>query len=166
MQISIKSLLHNHLSQLLSIVTKIPHEIFHKQLAPDMFSLAENAKIAANFSLRGYCPLVDQKTVAFEEDGSTKEGILRTIQKTLSYLDSLPEVTDLDSSRRINDKAGFTTVDLPQPQYIHQYIHQYILPNLLFHISMVYAIARHCGVTLSKGDFDGFHSYPIGFGFI
>ncbi|WP_413662621.1 DUF1993 family protein [Microbulbifer sp. CNSA002] len=162
MQISIKSLLHNHLSQLLSIVTKIPQEIFHKQLAPDMFSLAENAKIAANFSLRGYCPLVDQKTVAFEEDGSTKEGILRTIQKTLSYLDSLPEVTDLDSSRRINDKAGFTTVDLPQPQYIHQYI----LPNLLFHMSMVYAIARRYSVPLNKGDFDGFHSYPAEFSFI
>ncbi|WP_444958174.1 DUF1993 family protein [Microbulbifer sp. ZKSA002] len=162
MQISIKSLLHNHLSQLLSIVTKIPQEIFHKQLAPDMFSLAENAKIAANFSLRGYCPLVDQKIVTFEEDGNTKEIILRTIQKTLNYLDSLPEVTDLDSSRRINDKAGFTTVGLPQPQYIHQYI----LPNLLFHISMVYAIARHCGVTLSKGDFDGLHSYPAEFSFI
>ncbi|WNZ54911.1 DUF1993 family protein [Microbulbifer sp. MKSA007] len=162
MQISIKSLLHNYLSQLLSIVTKIPQEIFHKQLASNMFSLAENAKIAANFSLRGYCPLVDQKIVTFEEDGSTKEGILRTIQKTLNYLDSLPEVTDLDSSRRINDKAGFTTVDLPQPKYIHQYI----IPNLLFHISMVYAIARHCGVTLSKGDFDGFHSYPAEFSFM
>ncbi|WP_445358050.1 DUF1993 family protein [Microbulbifer sp. ANSA005] len=162
MQISIKSLLHNYLSQLLSIVTKIPQEIFHKQLASNMFSLAKNAKIAANFSLRGYCPLVDQKIVTFEEDGSTKEGILRTIQKTLNYLDSLPEVTDLDSSRRINDKAGFTTVDLPQPQYIHQYI----IPNLLFHISMVYAIARHCGVTLSKGDFDGLHKYPDNFTFI
>ncbi|AWF81976.1 hypothetical protein BTJ40_14705 [Microbulbifer sp. A4B17] len=82
-----------------------------------MFSLAENVKIAANFFLRGHCPLVDKKIVTFEENGNTKEGILRSIQKTLNYLASLPEATDLDSSRRINDKAGFTTVDLPQPQY-------------------------------------------------
>ncbi|AWF81977.1 hypothetical protein BTJ40_14710 [Microbulbifer sp. A4B17] len=53
-----------------------------------------------------------------------------------------------------------------QPWISHSHnIHQYRLPNLLFHISMFYAIARHCGVTLSKGDFDGFHSYPAEFNF-
>ncbi|WP_444931625.1 DUF1993 family protein [Microbulbifer sp. SSSA002] len=162
MQVSIKQLIKNPLSQLFFISQKIPQELFSKQLTQDMFCLGENAKIATNFALRGYCPLVDRTTVTFETGGSQKEDILQTIQKTLNHLNTLPEVTQLDDSKTIADKAGFSVVTLPQPQYIHQYI----LPNLLFHISMVYAIARSHGVALSKGDYDGYHSYPAAFSFI
>jgi hypothetical protein len=30
---------------------------------------------------------------------------------------------------------------------------------------MVYAIARVSGIPLTKGDFDGIHTYPTGFSF-
>ncbi|WP_232461250.1 DUF1993 family protein [Cellvibrio sp. PSBB006] len=35
-----------------------------------------------------------------------------------------------------------------------------------FHLSMSYAIARQAGIPLSKADFDGYHSYPVGFSFV
>jgi hypothetical protein len=47
----------------------------------------------------------------------------------------------------------------------HEFIELYIIPNFLFHLSMAYAIARAEGIAVSKGDFDGFHSYPEGFCF-
>jgi hypothetical protein len=30
-----------------------------------------------------------------------------------------------------------------------------VLPNLLFHCTTAYAIMRHCGVEIGKGDFLG-----------
>lgn len=158
---SIKSLLCQHLSQLLLITNKIPPELFNRRLSQDMFSLGDNAKIAANFALRGYCPLVNQEVASFEKKGIHKENIQKNITETLDFLKAQPEVTQLDN-RLITDKAGFTEVKLPQGQFLHQYI----LPNLLFHISMVYATARSHGVALSKGDFDGYHQYPADFSFI
>ncbi|EOV1092755.1 DUF1993 family protein [Vibrio fluvialis] len=47
-----------------------------------------------------------------------------------------------------------------------EFFHHYIVPNMLFHLSMVYAIARANGVALSKGDMDGLHRYSPGFSFL
>jgi hypothetical protein len=44
-----------------------------------------------------------------------------------------------------------------------EYVSSFVLPNFFFHISMVYAIAKNNGVSVSKGDFDGIHQYPKGF---
>ncbi len=127
-----------------------------------MFTLEMKAKIAANFALRGYCPLVGQSVVSFFSDEPGKEAVRAQLSKTLSYLKELPEVDQLDDAKRLTDKAGFAEVDLPQPVFIHHYI----VPNMLFHISMVYAIARANGIDLGKGDYDGIHSYPEGFSFV
>lgn len=162
MQFSIKSIFHHHLSRLLLVTEKIPDELFKEQLAPDMFSLADNAKIAANFALRGYCPLINKSVISFETKGTNKESVQKCIRETISYLDDLREVTTLNSQETISDDAGFTKVKLSQPQFIHQYI----LPNLLFHMCMVYAVARNNNVNLSKEDFDGLHKYPDNFSFV
>jgi hypothetical protein len=44
-----------------------------------------------------------------------------------------------------------------------EYVSSFVLPNFFFHISMVYAIAKNNGVSVSKGDYDGIHQYPKGF---
>ena len=53
MNFDIKGLLSLYLNQLEVIVTKVPDELFSLSLTNDMFSLEMNAKIAANFLLRG-----------------------------------------------------------------------------------------------------------------
>ncbi len=162
MNSGIKSMFHHYLSQLEIIVAKIPPEVFPETLASGMFSLEMNAKIAANFALRGYCPLLEQSVVSFFRKEPGKESVQAQLSETISYLDELPDVSQLDDTKRLQDKAGFSEVDLPQPVFIHHYI----VPNMLFHISMVYAIARAKGVDLGKGDYDGIHSYPEGFSFV
>lgn len=162
MNISIKNLFQHYLSQLEVIVSKVPPEKFSLALSEGMFSLEMNAKIASNFALRGYCPLLNQDVVSFYSDDSGKNAVQKQLSDTLVYLNDLPEVMQLNDKKLVKDKAGFSEVELPQPLFIHQYI----LPNFIFHISMVYAIAKANGVELSKGDFDGFHSYPNGFSFV
>jgi len=162
MDISIKSLFQHYLNQLNVIVTKIPQDDFSASLTDDMFSLAMNAKIATNFALRGYCPLLGLEVASFDNEKVDKVAVLDQISKTLNYLNDSIEVKNLNSQVKVTDKAGFAELNLSQPEFIHQYI----LPNFYFHISMVYAIAKSKGVELSKADFDGLHSYPSGFSFV
>ena len=161
MKLAIKSLFQTYLNQLETIVEKIPSELFSKALSEDMFSLEMNAKIAANFLLRGYYPLLGQEPVSLMNEESGKTAVIEQIQKIRSLLMTLEDVTDLDDRQILTEKAGFANIQLPAPQFIHQYI----VPNVLFHMSMVYAVARREGVALSKGDFDGLHAYPEGFSF-
>ncbi|HBS81918.1 DUF1993 family protein [Vreelandella alkaliphila] len=162
MTTSIRKLFLNYLSQLTAIIEKVPEELFSDTLHEGMFSLEMNAQIAANFLLRGYCPLVGGEVVSYELSASGKNASLRLIHEVQIQLETLPDIEGLDDSKLISDTAGFTEISLPQSSYVFRYI----VPNYMFHMSMVYAIARKAGVPLSKGDFDGLHSYPVGFSFI
>ncbi|PNI05718.1 hypothetical protein C1N32_06370 [Vibrio diazotrophicus] len=159
---SIKNLFLGYLEQLKVVVEKVPEELFADSLTEGMFSLEMNAQIAANFLLRGYCPLIGKDVISCTSSQHGKEEVLRLISDVHMLLNEFPEVTELDDSVLLSDSAGFNNINLPQSRFIFSYI----VPNYMFHVSMVYAIARKEGVPLSKGDFDGLHSYPNGFSFI
>jgi uncharacterized protein len=162
MATNLKKFFQHYLSQLEIIVAKIPPDNFPLALTSGMLNLEMNAKAAANLALRGYCPLINRELVSFFGDESGKASVQTQILKTIQFLDGLPEILQLNDEILLKEKAGFAEVELPQSTFIYHYI----IPNFLFHISMVYAIARANGVELSKGDYDGIHSYPVGFSFI
>ncbi|MGL0949117.1 DUF1993 family protein [Vibrio vulnificus] len=161
MSISTKKLFLGYLKNLSVIVDKVPNGLLSDSLSEGMFSLELNAQVAANFLLRGYCPLAGVDLASYELAGSGKDSVLALLKKVGTYLESLPDVVNFDDNQSISDSAGFSEVSLPQSRFILEYI----IPNYMFHVSMVYAIARKNGVPLSKGDFDGLHSYPMGFKF-
>ncbi|MCG6348362.1 DUF1993 family protein [Vibrio fluvialis] len=158
----IKALLMRYLTQLDIVVEKIPPELFATALADDMFSLEMNAKIAANFALRGYCPLARVEEVSFFTSQAGKQAVRQQIAQTLAYLEAEPALLHWQDDRVLKDNAGETTIALAP----FEFFHLYIVPNMLFHLSMVYAIARANGVALSKGDMDGLHRYSPGFSFL
>lgn len=162
MSVAIKPLLIKYLQQLQIIAEKIPAELYSKQLANDMFSLGTNARIAANFTLRGYCPLLQLDIPDYFEDNDEKDSVLKQIARTLEYLQTLPDIAEGATPQTFIEKAGHKNIELPRDEFIHHFI----LPNCYFHLSMVYATARANKVTLSKGDFDGIHQYPENFSFI
>lgn len=148
------------MKQLSVIVDKAPNDVFSDSLSEGMFSLELNAQVAANFLLRGYCPLVGVDISSYELLGSGKDSVSKMLEKVRTHLESLPDVASFDDNKSISDSAGFSDVSLPQSRFILEYI----VPNYMFHVSMVYAIARKCA-PLSKGDFDGLLSYTMGFKF-
>ena len=162
MTFSLKSLYQHYLTQLEVMVSKIPESCFSLSLADDMFSLEMNAKIAANFLLRGYYPLLGQKTVSFMREATGKTDVLKQILEIKEQLHLLEDIDLLDANQTVTEKAGLTEITLNQSDFVHRYI----VPNVLFHMGMVYAIARREGVAMSKGDFDGLHCYPPGFSFV
>ncbi|UTA47221.1 DUF1993 domain-containing protein [Simiduia sp. 21SJ11W-1] len=162
MSTPIKQLFLDYLAQLSVVVGKVPDALFSDTLHEGMFSLEMNVQIAANFLLRGYCPLIGRAVVLHELSSPGKPASLQLIQDVAAELGALPEVQNLDDSQKITDTAGFAEISLGQSGYLMKYI----IPNYMFHVSMVYAIARKNGVPLSKGDFDGLHAYPPGFSFL
>ncbi|SHE50038.1 hypothetical protein SAMN02745753_00422 [Marinomonas polaris DSM 16579] len=158
----IKQLFKGYLLQLETIVNKVPPELFSESLTDDMFSLEMNAKIAANFVLRGYYPLLGEEAVLLMSDEVGKAAVVSQIIATRELLETLPEIRCIDDSKVITDKAGFSEIEVCQSDFIHRYI----VPNYFFHMGIVYAIAKSNGVAVSKGDFDGLHSYPADFSFV
>lgn len=176
----LKSTLIKYLVQLDAMLVQIDDRLFEKKLAEDMLSLGAHATVVVNFALRIYCPLLkgklkeqlnekpkeNDKEEATEEVKSfspavDKNTLKSQIHQALALLAELPDIEQFDDACHIHDTAGMKDISLPQSEYVIQFG----LPNFYFHLSMVYAIAKANGVSLSKGDFDGIHQYPAGFSF-
>lgn len=158
----------HYLNQLKVIVEKIAvHQqnnptLLYRSLHNDMLPLLAQIRTAANFSLRTCCPLAKREQIHFENPNETYAGLQQQLDETIAYLQAIPTVEFNQPPEKIQDKAGFNELDLPADEYLHCYA----LPNFFFHLCMAYSIARHAGVPLSKGDFDGYHQYPNGFSFV
>ena len=135
-------------------------ELLSARLAPDMLPFANQVSAAAGFALRACCPLAGKEVVRFSRPEPGFAVLLEELKDTRAYLEELPAL-NLEMAGLLEDKAGFETVSLPAGEFLYCYA----LPNFFFHFSMAYAIARQQGVVLSKADFDGYHTYPVGFSF-
>ncbi len=157
-----------YLHQLKIIVEKIA---IHQQHNPalldtslhnDMLPLLAQIRTAANFALRTCCPLVNRERISFDNPQETYVGLQQQLDETITYLQAIPAIDFKNPPAKIQDKAGLNELDLTADEYLNCYA----LPNFFFHLCMVYSIARHAGIPLSKGDFDGYHQYPAGFSFV
>lgn len=156
------------LQQLIVIVDKInvhtqgDNRLLAHGLHDDMLPLLAQLRTAANFSLRTCCPLSGRERISFDNNDETYAGVQLQLNQTILFLQSIPEQDFAAPPEYVTDQAGFTPLTLPAAEYLHHYA----LPNFFFHLNMAYAIARSAGVPLSKGDYDGYHTYPTGFSFV
>jgi hypothetical protein len=163
-----KAIFSHYLQQLKVIVDKIDqhtqgdNSVLQHSLHEGMLPLLAQLRTAANFSLRACCPLNGRERISFDNSDETFAGVQLQLDQTIHYLQTIPASDFIRIPECINDQAGFTQLTLPTAEYLYHYA----LPNFFFHINMAYAIARAAGVPLSKGDYDGYHSYPAGFSFV
>ncbi|MCC7249707.1 MAG: DUF1993 domain-containing protein [Lysobacter sp.] len=129
--------------------------LLEARLAPEMLPLRTQAEIVCNFALRTAFPLAGEPVPDYGEFPNDLVGLRARIARTHALLDDLaPERFD-DAARLVRDRAGDADVVLPAERFLFEYA----LPNVLFHLSMAYAILRAQGVPIGKADFDGFHRY-------
>lgn len=158
----------HYLNRLEAMLKKIEYhqaecgDVFNARLHEDMFPLLQQAKIAIGFSLRACCPLAGMAITSFKEEEMTVFETRKELSATLEFIDKIPlESFEGYEHREIETVAGFARHNMSGEEYYQLYA----LPNFMFHLSMVYAIARSRGVPLGKSDFDGYHQYPEGFRF-
>jgi hypothetical protein len=126
--------------------------LLNARLFPDMFPLTRQVQIATDFArgtgarLSGVePPAVDDKEQSFAE-------LVARVDVAIAYLKTLPAVKiDGSEAREIKRKVRgvertFAGID---------YLLQYSLPNFYFHLTTAYAILRHNGIEVGKGDFVG-----------
>jgi hypothetical protein len=128
-----------------------PQVLVDDRLAPDMLPLKRQVQIACDASKNGLARLAGVEAPRFEDTESTLAELKERIRKTLDFLDSVPRASvDGCDDKEITFPAGR---DITRTLKGEAYLLGVALPNLFFHVTTAYAILRHNGVELGKGDF-------------
>lgn len=128
-----------------------PQVLVDYRLAPDMLPFRKQVQIACDASKNGLARLAGVEAPKFEDNEVTLAELKERIRKTLVFLDSVPRSkVDGCDDKDITFPAGR---DITRTLKGESYLLNVALPNLFFHVTTAYAILRHNGVDLGKGDY-------------
>jgi uncharacterized protein len=122
------------------------------RLYPDMLPMGRQIHIACDFA-KGCCArLAGMEVPKYEDNEATFAEFQARIDKTIAFMATISAAQiDGQEDRDINITiAGKPVTFKGQPYLIH-----FALPNFYFHLTTAYAILRHNGVDIGKGDFLG-----------
>ncbi len=122
------------------------------RLYPDMLPMGRQIHIACDFA-KGCCArLAGLEVPKYEDNEVTFADFQARIDKTIAYVATISAAQiDGQEDRDINITiAGKPVTFKGQPYLVH-----FALPNFYFHLTTAYAILRHNGVDIGKGDFLG-----------
>lgn len=129
-----------------------PAVLIASRLYPDMFPLVKQVQIAADAAKGGAARLAQTEPPAFEDNETSFPELVARLRKTVDYLRSL-KAEQIDGSEDVT--VTWKTRTATKSMQGLPYLLNHVLPNLYFHITTAYAILRHNGVELGKGDFLG-----------
>ncbi len=130
-----------------------PAVLLNAQLYPDMFPLIRQVQVAADFAKSVSARLAGVEVPVYEDNEQTFADLQTRISRTLSFIDSLTLAQfEGSETREIVLRPG-----TPKEKKLvgHNYLINYGLPQFFFHVTTAYAILRHNGLEVGKGDFMG-----------
>ncbi len=129
-----------------------PAVLVSSRLYPDMFPLSKQVQIATDAAKGGAARLAQLEPPAFEDNEATFADLVARTRRTTDYLRTLkPGQIDGSEDRTVTWKTRTATKSMQGMPYLLNHV----MPNLYFHITTAYAILRHNGVEIGKGDFLG-----------
>jgi hypothetical protein len=136
-----------------AVARKIDPEVFiNDRLFPDMFPLSRQVQIATDVAKGAAARLCGQEPPSYEDSETTFTALIERVQKTIRYLESFtPDQIDGSEERMVTIRMRSGAVTFQGMPYLLTYV----LPNIYFHVTTAYAIARHGGVELGKADYLG-----------
>lgn len=128
-----------------------PNALLQSRLFPDMFPLVRQVQVASD-SAKGAARLAGVEIPVFEDTETTFDQLQARLDKTITFLNTLkPAQFEGAEDRKIEVKFPGITLNFTGLSFLNTFV----LPNFYFHVTTVYAILRHNGVELGKGDFLG-----------
>lgn len=130
-----------------------PNALLQARLFPDMFPLVQQVRIATDFARGVPSRLAGLEPPAFDGNEQSFADLLAMIAKTQAYLDGITAMQiDGQEGREIILRPG-----TPKERKFNgqTYLLGYALPHFFFHVTTTYAILRHNGVEVGKGDYMG-----------
>jgi uncharacterized protein len=129
-----------------------PAVLLAARLAPDMLPLTRQVQIACDQAKNSVARLAAQEPPRFPDTETTFEQLHARIARTIDYLKSVPaNALEGSETRDIKVPQGERTLEFKGLAYVQHTA----IPNVFFHVTTAYAILRHNGVELGKGDFLG-----------
>ena len=122
------------------------------RLAPDMLPMAKQIQIACDSAKFGVARLAGVDAPKFDDTESNLAELRMRVKKTIDFVRSVPAAA-IDGTEGkdvvVPRRDGSMTL---KGEF---YLKHYVLPNVYFHVTMTYALLRHNGVDLGKGDYLG-----------
>ena len=127
-----------------------PAVLLQSRLYPDMFPLVRQVQIATDFAKGTVARLAGQEPTKFEDTETTFDQLQARISRTLDLIrEYKPSQIDGSEEREITLTLGNQTRSFKGENYLVNFA----LPNFYFHATTAYAILRHNGVEVGKGDY-------------
>ncbi len=128
-----------------------PSVLINARLAPDMLPLAFQVRTACDSAKGCAARLAGIEVPSHPDTETTFAELQARIAKTLDFLKSV-SAAQIDGS----EERTITLKLRQEVQFKGQaYLLHFALPNFYFHVTTAYAILRHNGLDLGKGDFLG-----------
>jgi hypothetical protein len=123
------------------------------RLAPDMLPFPKQIQIASDAAKGCVARLAGVELPRYEDNEATLDELAERIRKTRDFVRSVPaaafegsEAREISIPRRVGEPLKFDGLS---------YLNHFALPNFYFHATTTYALLRHAGVPLGKGDYLG-----------
>jgi hypothetical protein len=121
------------------------------RLAPDMLPFTRQVLIACDAAKLCVARLSGLEAPKFDDTETTLDELMGRIQKTLDWLTTVPaSALDGTEQKSITFPVG---KDKTRTMTGEDYLKHWAIPNVFFHVTTAYAILRHNGVELGKGDY-------------
>jgi hypothetical protein len=122
------------------------------RLAPDMLPFSKQIQIACDAVKFCVARLAGVESPKFEDNETSIAELRERIAKTIAYVRSIaPAQIDGSDGKDISVPRRDGSMTMKGEVYLKHFV----LPNFYFHVTTTYALLRHYGVDLGKGDFLG-----------
>lgn len=129
-----------------------PAALLSGRLHPDMYPLAKQVRIAVDAAVDGAARLARVDPPALDDGGETFAALAARIGSALAFLEALePARFEGAEDRTVGWTARGATISVRGADYLLKHA----MPKFYFHLTTAYAILRHEGVALKKGDYMG-----------
>ena len=129
-----------------------PNVLLAARLAPDMLAFATQVQIACDSAKFCVARLAGVEAPKFADDEKTLAELKERVRATVAFLQSVPAAQiDGSEEREITVPRRIGPLVLQGEAYLKHNA----MPNFYFHVTTAYALLRHNGVELGKGDYLG-----------
>ena len=121
------------------------------RLAPDLLPFTRLVLIACDAPKLGVARVTGLEAPKFDDTETTFAELKGRVQKTIDFLASVtPEAINGLEDKEVTFPVGR---EKTRTMKAEAYLKTWAMPNMFFHITTAYAILRHNGVPLGKGDY-------------
>ncbi len=123
------------------------------RLAPDMLTFGRQVQVACDFAKGTMARLSGVDVPKWEDNEASIVDLRARVKKTIDYVQTFAAAQVDGSEEREITIPMRSGEALKYPGEV--YLKHFALPNFFFHATTAYALLRHAGVEVGKGDYLG-----------